>query len=87
MTLFESHASREFWDLYKQLPAAIRRAADKQLILFRQDPSHPSLHLKPVGAFWSARVTEAYRVLALREANIFYWFWIGSHEQYERLIG
>jgi hypothetical protein len=23
----------------------------------------------------------------LREKNVFYWFWIGDHDEYERLIG
>jgi hypothetical protein len=35
---------------------------------------------------WSARVTDAYRVLAVREGSVFYWFWIGPHDEYERLI-
>jgi len=87
MSPFKSYASEEFWDLYKKLPLEIQRAADKQFALFERNPSHPSLHLKQVGGFWSARVTEAYRVLALRQENAFYWFWIGSHDEYERLIG
>ena len=86
MRSFESHASHEFWDLYWQLPAAIQRAADKQFTLFQQDPSHVSLHVKPVGDFWGARVTNSYRVLAIREGNVFYWFWIGGHDEYDRLI-
>ena len=35
---------------------------------------------------WSARVTDAYRALALREGNTLTWFWIGTHEGYERLL-
>ena len=42
--------------------------------------------MKPVGVFWSVRVTDAYRALAIREQNIFTWFWIGSHDEYEQLI-
>jgi len=42
--------------------------------------------LKPVGEFWSARVTDAYRTLAIREESTFIWFWIGSHDEYEQLI-
>ncbi|HJZ95608.1 MAG TPA: hypothetical protein VKE70_03830 [Candidatus Solibacter sp.] len=68
------------------MPSDIQRIADKQFELFQHDPSHPSLHLKIVGEMWSARVTDAYRVLAIREGNVFYWFWIGSHDDYERLI-
>ena len=87
MSPFQSYASDEFWDLYEELPLEIRRAADKQFALFERNPSHRSLHLKQVGGLWSARVTEAYRVPALRQENSFYWFWIGSHDEYERLIG
>ena len=60
--------------------------ADKQFALFRKNPSHPSLNLKPVGDFWSVRVTQSYRALAFREGPSFYWFWIGGHDEYERLI-
>jgi len=42
--------------------------------------------LKPVGEVWSARVNQAYRALAYREGKTFYWFWIGSHREYERLL-
>src|ERR1017187_1674350 len=51
MRPLESYASRDFWELYHKLPNAIRESADKQFALFQQDPSHPSLHLKPVGDF------------------------------------
>ncbi len=87
MTAFKSYTSDEFWQLYEKLSLPVRRAADKQFALFRKDPFHPSLRLKPVGAFWTARVTDEVRVLAYREKDIFYWFWIGHHDEYERLIG
>jgi len=44
------------------------------------------LHLKPVGQVWSARVNKAHRVLGYREGKVLYWFWIGSHEDYERIL-
>jgi hypothetical protein len=60
---FVSHASNEFWELYRSLPPDIQRQADKQFELFCQNPLHPSLRLKPVGQVWSARVNQAYRAL------------------------
>lgn len=39
-----------------------------------------------MGEFWSARVNDAYRALAVREGNIFTWFWIGTHDEYERML-
>ena len=76
----------EFWDCYRGLPLEIQRRADKQFALLRENPAHPSLQLKPVGEFWSCRVSEAYRALAVRDGNTFTWFWIGKHDGYERLL-
>jgi hypothetical protein len=36
---------------------------------------------------WSARVDDAYRVLGYeREPGHVTWFWIGNHDEYERVI-
>jgi hypothetical protein len=83
---FSSHASDEFWELYHSLPLDIRRQADKQFTLFRHNPSHPSLRLKQVGQLWTARISRSYRAVAFREGASFYWFWIGSHDDYEILL-
>jgi hypothetical protein len=50
-----------------------RNSPKKKFALFAENPAHPSLQLKPVGGFWSARVTEAYRALAVRAGNEFTW--------------
>ena len=58
--------------------------------LFRQDPYHPSLRFKQVHAsrpIFSARVGLAYRALAVREGHEVIWFWIGSHADYDDLLG
>jgi hypothetical protein len=86
MTIFKSHALPEFWECYFKLPVEVQRSADKQFEIFQQNPAHPSLQLKLVGDFWSARVTEGYRTLAVREGAVFHWFWIGTHDAYMRLI-
>jgi len=83
---FTSHASPEFWALYNSLPQGAQEQARKQFALFAQDPFHPSLRLKPVGFFWSVRISRSYRALAARRGDHFFWFWIGSHGNYERLI-
>ena len=75
-----------FWACYEGLPEDIRQRADKQYERLASDPAHPSVHLKPVGQFWSARVTDAVRALAIREENTFIWFWVGTHDEYERLL-
>jgi hypothetical protein len=86
MKHFQSFASAAYWKHYDRLPIDIQRTADKQFAIFQDNPFHPSLQLKPVGIFWSVRVTQSYRALALRREDRFYWFWIGSHDDYSRLI-
>ncbi len=81
-----SHASEEFWKLYYALPAEVQEQADKQFALFRENPFHPSLRLKQKGEVWSARVSRSCRALAYREGNVFYWFWIGGHDDYEEVL-
>lgn len=83
---FASQASPEFWALYDRLPQRIQQQAAKQYELFARDPYHPSLRLKPVGPFWSVRVSRSYRALAARRGDQFFWFWIGSHADYDNLI-
>jgi hypothetical protein len=81
-----SLATPAFLDCFDQLPLSIRKRAEKQFALFSVNPGHPSLHLKQVGEFWSVRITQAYRALALRDGGHFTWIWIGTHQEYERLL-
>ena len=82
----QSHATAKFWACYESLPLLVRAQALKQYRLWRRDPTHPSLHFKPVGRYWSVRVTRSVRALAVREGHTMIWFWIGPHDAYERLI-
>jgi hypothetical protein len=79
-------ATAEFWFHYRQLTPENRALADRCFQLLRADPRHPSLRLKKVGAFWSARVGLRIRALARDRAEGLVWFWIGSHDRYEQLI-
>jgi len=81
------HASPEFWRCYRSLPASIRRVADRNFDVLKGDPRHPSLHLKKVGRFWSVRVGARHRALGVESPDGIVWFWIGSHADYDKLIG
>jgi hypothetical protein len=76
----------QFWQRYLALPDSVRNRADKAFALLRENPSHPSLHFKKIGVFWSARVDAAHRALAVEDAADFVWVWIGSHDEYERIV-
>lgn len=79
-------ASPEFWTAYRLLPENIRALADKNFDLLKSDPRHPSLQLKKVGRYVSARVGLRYRALAVETEGGLMWFWIGSHADYDALL-
>ncbi len=80
------HATSVFWDCYQRLPNTVQLLADKNYELLKLDPVHPSLHFKKVGIYRSVRVGIAYRALGIEDGNTVVWFWIGNHDEYERLI-
>lgn len=78
----------DFQPLYDALPRQVQRLADKSFALLQRDPKHPSLHFKRIrDDLWSARVGLYYRALAIEGEDGFQWFWIGSHADYDALIG
>lgn len=77
----------QFWDRFERLPESPQDLARKNLELLKEDPSHPSLHFKQVGRFWSARVGLGHRALAVEDGPDFIWVWIGDHDEYDRLVG
>ncbi len=76
-----------FWELYAALPLEIQRLADKQFALFEENPQHPSLRFAKKGEVYTAEVGRSYRAIARKRDGIYYWFWIGSHEAYNKLLG
>ena len=80
-------ANPRFWRAYRALPSDIRQLADRSYKLLKDNPAHPSLHFKKVGQFWSARVGLHYRAMAVEANADLVWFWIGSHAEYDKLLG
>jgi hypothetical protein len=85
----KSFTSRRFREAYANLPEQVRQQARRAYRLFRQDPSHPSLNLKKVDQkndVYSVRVGRGYRALGRLDGADMVWFWIGPHDEYDRLI-
>jgi hypothetical protein len=79
-------ASTQFWLAYRKLPASVRKLARKNFKLLKGDVRHPSLHLKKLDSFWSVRIGQRHRALAVQTKEALIWFWIGSHSDYDKLI-
>jgi hypothetical protein len=80
-------ASPVFWALYAALPKQTKELADKNFQLLKADPRHPSLHFKKLGDVWSVRVGSHYRAPAVEVESGVQWFWIGTHAEYDKLLG
>ena len=78
-------ANPDFWKYYHQLPAHIQKLADQNFALLKNDPRHPSLHLKKVGRHRSVRVGNHYRAVGVESTQGILWYWIGTHADYDRM--
>jgi hypothetical protein len=85
----KSRTTRAFWQLFGKLPADAQANARESYKQFRVNPAHPGHHFKRVNRkkpVYSARVGIRYRAVGLLEDDTITWFWIGSHDDYERLL-
>ena len=84
MISYNHRATKKFWSNYNKLPKHIQVIADKQYQLLKNNPLHPSLHLKKVEDYYSVRITDDYRALAIKKGKDFVWLWIGNHSGYDK---
>jgi hypothetical protein len=86
----KSVATRRFWALFRVLPSDIQQLAVKNFHLWRRDPHHPSLHFRRLQASndrFSIRVAAHHRALGALTEDTITWVWIGTHAEYDRLVG
>jgi hypothetical protein len=81
------YASPDFWASYHALPRGVQSLADKSFALLKSDSRHPSLRFKRVGEYYSARVGLHYRAVGIAVENGISWFWIGTHADYDKIVG
>ena len=81
------HTSSRFWALYGALPEEVRSLADKNYALLKTNSKHPSLHFKRLGDLWSVRVGAHYRALGTDVEDGIVWVWIGTHREYDKIVG
>lgn len=76
-----------FWSAYGNLEERVRQSARKAYQLWSENPFHPSLRFKCINReedIWSVRITRRYRAVGIVDGDTVTWFWIGSHDDYER---
>lgn len=86
----KSRTTPEFWACFDALPGEIRRQAVRAYARWRDDPRHPGLHFKRIHAsepIYSVRIGIHWRAIGVVDDGAVTWFWIGSHADYDRMIG
>jgi hypothetical protein len=87
--LIQSRTTRQFWRLFRDLPADVQRDARRAYGLFRANPAHPSLQFKKLRGeddIYSVRISLDYRALEIMRKDRIVWYWIGGHADYDRLV-
>lgn len=85
----KSSTTKDFRKQLNQLPVSVQEQANKAYERWKTDPYHPSLQFKRVSQrqpIYSARISLNYRALGLLEKEHIYWFWIGTHAEYDELL-
>lgn len=71
-----------------QRPAQGRSNIGGSLLRAAEDRPESSVPpFKKIGKFWSARVGLHHRALAVEDGENRAWFWIGTHAEYDHLLG
>ena len=78
--------TNRYWKCFENLPQLVQKKAKKNFELLKKNPSHPSLHFKIVGKYWSVRAGMNHRALSVEDGGDYIWVWIGTHDEYERMI-
>ena len=84
-----SSITRAFRRHLSRLSPQAQRQATQAYRLWRSDPYHSSLQFKQVSPrqpIFAVRIGMGHRALGLREGDHIFWFWIGSHADYDQLL-
>lgn len=85
----KSKATPKFWKLYNQLSTDMQKRARKAYQTWKTNPRTPGLQFKRISKatpIYSARINNNYRVLGVLQDDRVTWFWLGDHDEYERLL-
>jgi len=86
----KSHTTAGFRRLLDALPADVQGQARAAYRQFAENPRHPGLRFKQIHGsdrLVSVRISREYRAVGVStSADEVVWFWVGPHEEYEKLL-
>ena len=84
-----SHTTERFRKAFVDLPKQVQLQAKDAYKQFKKDPFYPGLRFKRVHStkpIYSVRINFEYRAVGIQDENEMIWFWIGSHDEYTKLL-
>jgi len=85
----KSSTTSPFWKCYALLPENIKTQARKAFEIFLENAYHPGLHFKKVHSsrpIFAVRISKDYRAVGNPAGDEMICFWIGSHEEYDKIL-
>lgn len=79
-----SRITPSFRDAFRNLPPETRARTRRAYREWRANPL--ARRFKRVGEDVSVRIDRNYRALGYIEGDTVYWYWIGRHDDYDRLL-
>jgi hypothetical protein len=76
--------------VFRRFAQSVQRLAAGTYSRWRRDPRHPGLNFKKIHGreeIYSVRIGIHWRAIGRLDDDTVTWFWIGSHADYDRLIG
>jgi hypothetical protein len=73
-----------FLEAFRRLSPEIRERTRRAYREWRTNPN--ARNFKRVGEDVSVRIDRNYRALGYIEGDTVYWYWIGRHDDYDRLL-
>ena len=84
-----SQTTERFRKAFAELSTQVQHQAKAAYKQFKQNPFYPSLRFKRVHStqpIYSVRISANYRAVGVQNENEVIWFWIGSHDDYIKLL-
>lgn len=78
---------KNFNKMFAALPVQAQGLAKKSFRKMLENPALVALKRIPENGkadIWSAQITQAYRALAVKVGHVYIWYWIGTHEGYNK---
>lgn len=85
----QSQTTEAFRKLLALAPTLVQTKARIAYGLWTENPAHPSLRFKKVHntlPIYSVRIDRNWRAVGVLRDGVMVWFWIGQHDEYERLL-